>query len=334
MLRSCLSKLLRTGLCAGLATIALGCGNAGDGLGITIPRGPNIVAQVYYDLDFNNVPSAPGVDNTFAGIRIYLLVAGTRDTVDSGFTDAGGFVTFTSPPLGPYTITVDSAAALGDSMLITPTPATVTIAAGGGTKAIVGRLGYPVLTVGDLRTSTAGRRAVVTGTVLAGKQSFSDTTANMRDTSGAIRLTNVKVVSGGFTAPGDSVRVLGTVSQRNGQPVLDSARAVLLHPGLPTIPLDTLTTAQAAQALGGTRDANLAFVGGTMIIDTLTVGADFRVTVDDGSGQLEVLFDQLVPVNAALFIPGDSLRATGVLVPVGGGQWQLRPRATQDATVF
>jgi hypothetical protein len=332
MMRASSTIVLRAALLGAAAVAAVACGNAGDGLGIKLPAGPNVVAQVFYDRNFDNGPSAG--DTAFAGIKIYLLVAGTRDTVDSAISDVAGAVSFPSPPVGPYTIAVDSAAALGDSMIMTLTPATVTVAANGPTALIVGRLGYPVLSIGAARASAAGRRVVIRGEVLAGRQTFSDTTAYVRDTSGAIRLTAATVVVGGFTNPGDTVRVLGTVGQRGGQPVLNSARLALVQPSAAFPAYDTLTTALADNALGGTRDADLAFIGGTAIVDTQTVGADFRVTVNDGSGPLEVLFDSLLQVNGALYVPGDSVRATGVLVPTGGGHWELRPRQKQDATVF
>lgn len=323
---------LRSALLAVTAALAVACSNAGDELGINLPFGPDVVAQVFYDRNFDNAPSAG--DTAFAGIKVYLITAGTQDTVDSAITDLAGAVSFTSPVVGRYVIAVDSVAALGDSMVTTLTPSSVTVAAGGSTGVIVGRLGYPVVDIAAARASASGRRVVFRGEVLAGRQTFSDTTAYVRDSSGAIRLTAATVIAGGFTVPGDSVRVLGTVGQRNGQPVLDAAKMALTQPSATAPSLDTLTTALADNALGGSRDADLAFVNGTAIIDTLTVGADFVVTVDDGSGPLEVLFDSLLQVNTALYIPGDSVRTSGVLVPVGTGHWQLRPRQKQDATVF
>jgi hypothetical protein len=202
MMRASSTILLRAAL---LGATAIACSNAGDGLGIKLPAGPNVVAQVFYDRNFDNGPSAG--DTAFAGIKIYLLVAGTRDTVDSATTVAAGAVSFASPAVGPYIIAVDSAAALGDSMVMTLTPATVTVVANGPTALIVGRLGYPVVSIGAARSSAAGRRVVIRGEVLAGRQTFSDTTAYVRDTSGAIRLTGAAVLVGGFTNPGDTVRV-------------------------------------------------------------------------------------------------------------------------------
>lgn len=330
MLRS-LSRHALPGL---IVLIAAACSNAGDGLGITLLGSRNVVAQIYYDRDFNNAPVPAAADTTLPGITIYLLVAGTQDTVASGTTDATGTVNFPSVPLGPYTIAVDSAQALGDSLVTVLTPATVTVAGSGTAPFILARLGFPVVGVGAARASAVGRQVVLTGLVLAGPQSYSDTTGYLRDPSGAIRLTGADVVSGNFVTPGDSVRVRGRVAVRAGQKVLDGAQIVLLQPNLGQLATDTVGTAAAAGAVGATRDADLVFIDGAAILDTVSTASAFQVTIDDGSGPLEVVFDTLLSVNTAPFIPGDSLKATGVLVPVGGAKWQLRPRVPQDAVVF
>jgi hypothetical protein len=314
---------------------ATACSNAGEGLGINLPGGRNVVAQLYFDRDFNNAPVPTAADTTMAGIPVYLLVAGTQDTVGTDTTDATGTVNFPSVPAGPYTIAVDSAKALGDSLVTVLTPSSVTVTGTGSAPFILARLGYPVVGVSAARASAVGRKVVVNGTILAGPQTFSDTTANLRDASGAVRLTAAAVTVGGFVTPGDTVRVLGIVAVRAGQRVLDEAQIVLLRPGLPSLQADTLSTAAAASAQVAARDADLIFVNGAPILDTTTTaGAAFLVTVDDGSGPLEVVFDSLLQVNTAVFIPGDSLKATGVLVPIGGAKWQLRPRSSLDATVF
>ncbi len=328
----CTRRHVRLGL---TALLAAACSNAGDGLGITLPTTRNVVAQLYYDRDFNNAPQPAAADTTLPGITVYLLVTGTHDTVATGTTDATGTVNFPGVPLGPYTIAVDSVQALGDSMVSVLNPASVTLIGSGPAPFILARLGFPVVGVGAARASAVGRQVVVTGTTLAGPQSYSDTTGYLRDTTAAIRLTASAVVVGGFVTPGDSIRVLGRVAARAGQPVLDHAQIVLLRPSVAQPSADTLGTAAADGAVSGARDADLVFINGAPILDTTTTaGSAFLVTVDDGSGPLDVVFDSLLQVNTALFIPGDSLKATGVLVPVGGARWQLRPRVPQDALVF
>lgn len=315
-----------------LVVAGLACDNAGADLGFGLPSGRSLSAQIYFDSDFSGTATA--ADTTIAGIRVFLLVGGTRDTVDSATTDATGLVGFTNLTPGPYTISVDSAQALGDTLLTTLTPAAVTITSSGPTPFISARLGYPELTVAGVRGATAGRKVVIAATVLAGGQTFSDTSAFVRDTSGALRLTSAAVTVGGSVIPGDLVRVLGRVGSRNGQPVLDSARIALFFPGFANPAADTLTSNEAAGALAGARDADLVRVTAGEITDTSTQGLDFRVTIDDSSGPLEVLLDARLQVPTAPFVLGDSLNVAGVLVPLGAGTWQLRPRSQQDITIF
>lgn len=309
----------------------LSCSNDGADLGIALPGGGGISAQIYYDRDFSGNPTA--ADTAFAGLPVFLLVAGTQDTVGTDTTDANGAVNFSNLTSGPFTVSVDSALVLGDSMVTTLTPARATVTSGAAAPFISIRVGYPVLTIQEARSGAAGRKVVVAATVLAGSQSFSDTTVHVRDTGGALRLTQIVVTIGGTVLPGDQVRLLGRIASRTGQPVLDSARIALVGLG-PAPVADTLTSAEAANALVGTRDADLVRVIAGAVTDTLTVGADFRVTIDDGSGPLEVLIDSALQLGAGPFVPGDSLNVAGVLVPLGGGNWQLKPRAQLDITVF
>lgn len=314
-------------LLAGLA-----CGNAGENLGLSLPGNGSMSAQVYYDRDFSGGPSP--ADTAFAGLTVFLLVAGTQDTVATDTTDANGAVSFSGLQPAQYSIAVDSLQVLGDSMVTTLTPSRVALSSRGQPQFISARAGYPILTVAQARAGTAGRKVVVAATILAGRQSFSDTTAHVRDAGGgALRLTRTTVTTGGSLVPGDVVRALGLIGSRNGQPVLDSAVIALAFTG-PQPSADTLASAEAATAAGGSRDADLVRVVQAAVTDTLTVGADFRATVDDGSGPLEMLIDVRLQLGPMPLAPGDSVDAVGVLVPVGGGAWQLKPRVGQDITVF
>jgi len=156
---------------------------------------------------------------------------------------------------------------------------------------------------------------------------FSDTTVHLADTSGAIRLTRLKATLGA----GDSVKITAVTSRRNGQPTLDAGTSAGLGQGLlPTAP--TLTTAVAAAAQGGTRDAQLVVVNNATISATATVPNGFSLTVSDGSGNLTVLLDQrggfTVP---GVYVVGNSFNFVGVLVPTGTtGVWMLKPRSASD----
>lgn len=332
MVRSLRSRL-RFALPLGLAALAAACGNAGDGLGIKLPGSQGVVAQLFVDRDFNGVFSVQ--DTVVAGLQVYLLVAGGQgDTVAVDTTDASGQVGFPNPPLGRYTVSVDSVAALGDSLFTFLTPATVQVAAGTPTQVFAIRLGFPSDDITGVRSSTAGRRVVTSGLVLAGRQSNSDSSAFLRDATGALRLTSSVVVVGNFVAPGDSVRVLGTVALRAGQPVLDAAQIVLLQPGLAAPAPDTVTTQQAAGALGGLRDADLVRIQAALVTDSTTLAGHYQVTVDDGSGPVDVVLDSILAIPPTAVVPGDSLRVNGVLVPTGSGSWRVKPRGGTDLTVY
>jgi len=314
-----------------LSLAGVACGNAGEGLGIGLPANGALSTQIFYDRDFSGTPSP--ADTAFAGLQVFALVAGTQDTVGTATTNANGVANFTNLPPGQYTIAVDSAQVLGDTMITTLIPARVSITSRGTAPFISVRVGYPVLTVPEARAGAVGRKVVVSATVLAGVQSFSDTTAHVRGVGAALRLTQATVVVGGQVVPGDLVRVLGRIRTRNGQPVLDSVQIVLVNIGPKPAP-DTLTSAEAAQALLGARDADLVRVTAGEITDTLTQGADLRVTIDDGTGPLEVLIDPALSLPSGMFLVGDSLNVAGVLVPGGGGSWQLKPRTSQDIVIF
>ena len=123
-------------------------------------------------------------------------------------------------------------------------------------------------------------------------------------------------------------------SRSDCSPVLRSARVVTFSFQLLPPLVDTVATAAAATAVGGTRDADLTAIAAGLITDTLTVGTAFRVTVDDGSGPLELLLDARLGYTTTPFQPGRHVTAAGVLVPDGAGGWQLKPRELADLLVF
>jgi hypothetical protein len=166
--------------------------------------------------------------------------------------------------------------------------------------------------------------------ILAGVQSFRDTTSHLADTSGQLRMTRV-MLRAGLTgnAPGDSVSALGTSSMRAGQPTLDLALISRFGSRPPPIPF-AVTTMAASTASGGTLDAALVQVIGALVSDSITVAPDFQVTASDGTGPIVIILDANQPFARNQFRPGRSLNVTGVLVPNGAGAWILKPRATSD----
>jgi hypothetical protein len=195
-------------------------------------------------------------------------------------------------------------------------------------------VGYRQAFIRQVRSMVAGQRILIRGLVLAGVQSFRDTTAHIADSSGQIRLTRV-TLRGTLTSnnPGDSVSVVGTISSRAGQPTLDLAAITLIGPRLPPLPI-LVTTAEASSALNGTLDAGLVQISDAVISEAAAEGLDYRVVGSDGSGPVAVILDALGSFNRQAFTPGKVMTIRGVLVPDGSGQWRLKPRNGGDVSVF
>jgi hypothetical protein len=201
--------------------------------------------------------------------------------------------------------------------------------------------GLPVVDVEGARASEPGRRVTLTGTALTGWSTFGDATVHLMDGTGSLRLTRAGLLN---LAPGDSVRVVGTVANSAGQRVLDEAgisiirKAVLSFPQSLAPPL-VVDAGTARRAEGGRLDAAQVRVVGLTITSTATVAGDFVVSGDDGSGMLDVVFDQDVDFSKsgtfdrALLTVGRVIDVGGVLVPTGDGDWQLKPRARAEVAI-
>ncbi|HEX6135406.1 MAG TPA: carboxypeptidase-like regulatory domain-containing protein [Longimicrobiales bacterium] len=189
-------------------------------------------------------------------------------------------------------------------------------------------ISFPTVLVSAARAMEVGRRVAVEGIALTGWATFGDSTVHLLDPTGSIRAVRVT----GNVAAGDSVRLLGTIDVRDGQPVLSSASATVLDAGVGVPQPDSVPTSTARSAAGGTRDAGQVRVGGTVTGSQTLPSGDLLLTVNDGSGPLDVVFDVSVSRNPGPYVPGALLRAAGVLVPTGSGTWQLKPRGPADAT--
>ena len=314
-----------------LAAAVAGCGNAGEELGFNPERGARLTGEVYFDRDASG--DRTPLDTTRADILVSLRQVGLTGEIARESTDVDGLVTFTGLLPGNYWILIDSAA-LGDTVVVTPAPAFAVALSAGPVVVIQAGLAPPVVTVAQARATAVGRPIVLTGSMVAGVQAFSDSAAFMSDTSGWIRLQSVRNLNGNdFNQPGERVRVRGHVATRFGQPVLDSAEVYLVALGVGG-PADSVTTADAATARGGTLDAALVRIRKAVIIDTVTSGGAVIVGVNDGSGRLEFRSDNRLGLPSASFAIGDTLDATGVLSPRSATVWQLRPRTTLEFQIY
>jgi len=185
---------------------------------------------------------------------------------------------------------------------------------------------FPTLTIAEMRTLQPGRSAYVYGYALNGRATFSDGALHVYDGTGAIRvqqLPNTPVLTG------DSIRVLGSAGNRFGQSIIEGSQVMVLLSGVGIDTPDSVSTAQAAAATGAARDADHVTVGGTVNAVASTSGG-WVLTVDDGSGALQIMLDSRVGFSATDFVVNDIVRATGVLVSVSNGVWQLKPRMLDE----
>lgn len=324
--------LIRALSSAALLVAAAACNNAGSDLGLAALPTNAITTQAYLDRDGSHTPTT--ADTLFSGVRVSLRPAGGGKAIQTITTNINGIARFDGVPLGEYSITVDQAS-LGDSIVVAAIDSSHIKVEITDTNTIsIIRLSFPELSIRQARLLPAGKRAFIRGVILAGVQSFRDTTSHIVDSSGQIRLTRVSL-RGGLTGnnPGDSVSVLGVASSRAGQPTIDLAVISRFGQRPAPIPLP-LATGTAATASGGTLDAGLVIITGALISDTATVAPDFRVVGSDGSGPITVILDGSINFNRANFRPGRTMNVRGVLVPDGTGGWLLKPRDVADAAVF
>ncbi|HEX6693878.1 MAG TPA: hypothetical protein VF035_04155 [Longimicrobiales bacterium] len=260
-------------------------------------------------------------DSPVVGVVAAVVRDGTADTVGSATTDNVGAFIIPDIPVGRYRLVANSSAA-GDSIAVLGIDnATFTLAVGDTVVRQI-RLGYPVITVTAAEQAVLGRRVSVEGLALNGWSVFGDSTLHIIDNTGALRAVRVAPSA---VAQGDSVRLLGTIGTNNGRPALVDATVRVLSGGRVLPAIDSITTAAAATAAAGARANGQARVAG-VIMDTTRAGADRVITVNDGSGSVDVVLDANVTFDPAVYTPGATLRASGILVPRAAGGWNLKPR--------
>ncbi|HEX9893722.1 MAG TPA: hypothetical protein VGA78_07340 [Gemmatimonadales bacterium] len=324
----------------GAGALAAACVNEGSDLGFNTSPTRVVQVGVYLDRDGSRTPvPAEGVANA----RLAILPRGSSDTFKTATTAGGaalGVAFFDDIPLGQWRLAVD-ARTLGDSIQVqaielvpdgTETDE-FAVTFPSDTTTVRVRLGYPEVTIRQARALPVGRRVFIRGVILAGVQSFRDTTSHIADSSGALRLTRVTLL-GGLTGnnPGDSVSVLGFTSSRAGQPTLDNSSVARFATTTAPVPLP-VGTGTAANAANGVLDAQLVRITGAIISDTLTVAPDFQFRASDGTGTLTVILDASINFPRTAFAPGRSMNAVGVLVPDGVGGWVFKPRGLGDVVL-
>jgi hypothetical protein len=319
---------IRLGAMAVLAATVAGiaCQNSGEGRVLGIDATGAVVGVVFFDRNGNRV--LDGADTILSNLPVRLVAAGTHDTTARANSGASGTFAMLGVPVGTYNVAVDTVLA-GDSIRVTRIDTSVVTLRPRDTLTVRIAVSFPQLSIPEFRALVPGKKAFVVGVALNPRGVFGDTTFNLADPNTAIRLTNVRTA---IVGTGDSVRVLGGRSSRDGQPVLDRATIFPLATDA-VVPLHELNSATAATAQGGALDAALVRVMNARIMDTASLGDARQLHVDDTSGLLEVRLDTLVGFRGSA-LAGDTVGArfdfVGLLVPTGSGGWRLRPRTTSD----
>jgi len=322
-----------------LALLAVGSCDFATDVELLEIGGTGVVrGQAYLDLNGNGTGDAG--DQPLSGATVILTTPGTGDVVLNARTDTLGAFSLFGVPVGTYSLGL-SPSVLGDSLsaLGTGSPVTVTL---GDTAVFVIGATYPMLSLEEVRATSAGRRVFTTGVALNARLPSTDGTVHLIDTAAVawLRATGVSVPTGNIAA-GDSVRFLGRTAVDNGQPVLDAVTPIVLQRGLALPPPVEATTGTAATADGGALDAAVLRVRRAEISDTSTApNGDFHFWVDDGSGALEVVLKwfrgiSATPIRPATIVQIDQLG--GLLTPfadgTGGVRWRLLPRAASEVIV-
>ena len=296
-----------------------------------------IAGFVYLDHNGNQIPDAP--DDPVQGLEIHLFVAGTQSLAASANTDANGIFVLDNVPVGRHRLEADSTF-LGDSLAVFAVDDAEVTLRSGDSLAITMGVTFRSFTLAEARSLPDGTKGFTQGIVLNPGSVFTDGSLHLQAGGTYLRVIGTPRST---LFPGDSVRILGRAGQEVGQPVFREGEPFLLAQQvvLPQ-PLE-LNTATAATADSGLRDAALVRIRDADIVDTATVtspvGRDLRMTVDDGSGPLDMILLELGGFDLGQVHPDSfSIReAIGLLVPsqTTGGlvSWRLIPRSSTDLVV-
>jgi hypothetical protein len=311
-----------------LAT-ATSCSNdKQDGI-LAVRATATVVGVAFVDRD-GDAKLNTSTDGALPGVAISLQLPGSATTVARATSQADGTFLMSAVPVGTYHVAVDSVA-LGDSLRVVKIDKSDLTLTLGDTAVVTVMATYPTYALTDARKLPLGRKIFVKGVAVSSWSTFADSTLYITAGTASLRAANVRPTS---AAAGDSVRLLGTTALRDGQPVLIDVTTFVISPAQMPAPT-TVTTSVAAKADAGRLDAaQVQIVNATILSGTLTVRGDLLLTVNDGSGRLDVFIDRATGVPLSPYVPGALLSASGVLVPAPqAGTWRLKPRLERDMNV-
>lgn len=322
-------RVLRRSLPIALTVFAAACSDGGEERVLGIEATGIVGGLVYFDA--NATRTFDQGDVPFPNVAVGLVPVGSADTIVRATSDDDGLFVLSAVLVGSYQVVVDTVLFADSAVVSRIDTADVTITPDDSIGVAVA-IGFPILSVAEALAMPVGEKMFIDGIALNARNTFGDSTIHVADTSGSIRAIRA---GAGAVFPGDSIRLRGTIATRTGRPVLDLDRLVPQVLAIAEVPApDTVTTVVAANADGGDLDAAFVRVDSARVTDTLTVDDDFVVTVDDGSGPVEVRLSDRIPFNTGPFlVPGSDVKVNGLLIPVSAGQWQLKPRRNADLEV-
>jgi hypothetical protein len=311
------------------AVTALACSESASDRVLSLDATGALLGVTFVDRNGNGTFDLVG-DVSASNVSVQVLTRGGGSEVATTTSNAQGVFQVGNLPVGEYEVRIDSRSIADSLRLIKVDSAHVRIAKD-DTVGVLVTIGYPTVTVREARALTPGKRVFIEAVTHNAFGTYGDSTLHVADTSGAIRATRVQPVA---VTSGQRVRLLGTTAVNAGIATLTDVTAFVLGAGSPAPPV-TVSTAVAARADGGKLDAALAQVENAVIVGSQTTpSGDVVLSVNDGSGLLEVVIARSTGIPTTAYVPGATLKATGVLVPTAAaGVWALKPRTTSDLTV-
>lgn len=310
------------------ALLASGCEDHSDSV-LTLPGGGDVEVQAFVDANGDGVRGAG--DPPLPGLPVSVRHWNASSPVDNGVTDAEGRARIVRVGLGTFRVDVSPTLLADTLVLVRPIDAPLTVRVDTTVVVEVG-VSYPSVPLDQVASVPPGRRVFTSGIALNSREAFGDGVVHLQLDTVAIRATRVDRVG---VSVGDSVRIVGRTRIQDGRMTLDSATIFTLASGVVLVLPVESTTAAAASALAGRRDAWLIQLREARITAAREQGSDWVATVNDGSGPVEVVFRDYLLFDRNQLVTGNTLvRATGLLRPVpGGGRWQLFPRGGIDIAV-
>ncbi len=300
---------------------------------LAIEAAADVLGVLFLDLNGNEE-----FDQTDTGVTGWSvrLVGGNGAIVATTLSDTTGVFRFLEVPAGRVLVDVDRDRLADTLNLFGLSLGSELILGLGDTVLVSVGFSYPKVPLGSVDTVPLGRQIFVEGIGLNSVVTNGPRELHLRSEGDALRVTNVVRRAIGV---GDSVRVRGRRASEAGQPVLTGAELFLIRSSVEDPEPLALTTGTTATAQGSVFGAELARIRSADLLAARNELNDVILTVDDGTGALEILLRSFLGADASFFHP-DSVRireATGLLIPfvdeAGETRWRLATRSSADLRV-